>query len=327
MNKNQLLYAQIVEAFEAGITNRKVLAERFNINERTVYRFLNKWRANTPVEDIREPGRPPIVNSSNRTTLARLVAGDPLATSKELAAEIEFQTGEACTSKTIRNTLHSMGYKSSIPRVVPLLTDTMKEKRVVWARENQNRDWNCVLFTDETIIQLQANVTRAWHKNRDRPNIARPKYPKKAMFWGGVSRNFKTELHLIDGTVTAASYITLLREKILPWIRRQRKGNLIFQQDNAPAHTARATTQFFAEEKVDVLDWPSNSPDLNPIENIWGILKRNVDKRRPQTLNDLISIAKEEWKKISLSTVKACIDSMPKRLNDAIQRKGEKTDY
>jgi transposase len=256
-----------------------------------------------------------------------MVSDNPLATSTEIASSIQLQTGKKCTPKTIRNTLHKMDYKSSLPRVVPLLTDNMKVRRVAWAQANAKQDWNLVVFTDETSIQLQANIIRAWHKNQSRPNCPRPKYPKKAMFWGGVSRDFKTDLYVIEGSVTAQSYITLLREKFVPFLRRQKKGSYVFQQDNAPAHTAKITKQFFSESGINVLDWPANSPDLNPIENMWGILKRNVDKRSPKTKEELISFAQSEWKKISLSSVRACIDSMPRRLEGVIHGKGEKVDY
>jgi len=75
------------------------------------------------------------------------------------------------------------------------------------------------------------------------------------------------------------------------------------------------------------LEWPSNSPDLNPIENLWGILKRKVDQRRPETLEELVAASKSEWSLIPLSTVRACIDSMSKRLNSVTERRDNKVDY
>ena len=192
---------------------------------------------------------------------------------------------------------------------------------------NSDRDWNRVFFTDETYIQLSANVTRAWHKIGNRPSCPRPKFPKKLMFWAAVSREMKTELIPVDGTMTSQRYIELLREKFIPWIRRQKHGKFVFQQDNAPAHTARATKQFLDEEKIELLPWPANSPDLNPIENLWGILKAKVGERKPNDVAELLGIAQDEWTKIPLQTVKACIDSMPRRLAQVLERNGSKMDY
>ena len=327
MKEKGPLYTKIVEAFEAGVIDRNELAKRFEISERTVRRYLDKWKRHVPVEEIRGPGQPRALAPRDRSALARLVSETPLASSKELASKIETKTGITVTPATIRNTLHSMGYKSSIPQSVPLMTDRTKERRVAWATENAARDWSRVIFSDETTIQLQANITRAWHRNESRPTCPRPKFRKKAMFWAAISRDFKTELHVVEGAVTARSYIELLREKFVPWLHRQRKGEYVFQQDNAPAHSAKLTAQFFRDENIEVLTWPANSPDLNPIENLWGVLKRNVDKQRPESLDDLILVAKREWKSIPLSTVRACIDSMHRRLAEVVERGGDKVDY
>ena len=245
MEERQNLYVRIVCAFENGITDVKELAKRFGVCDRTIRNYLYSWRAAVPVDDIRAPGRPAAITSRGRSTLARIVSDTPLSSSSEIASKFESQSGTKCTPKTIRNTLHSMGFKSSIPRAVPLLTDQHKLKRFEWSQANADRDWSRVIFTDETTIQLQANIVRAWHKNESRPTCPRPKFPKKAMFWAAVSRDFNSELFLIEGSVTAQSYVSLLREKFIPWLRRQKKGEYVFQQDNAPAHSARVYDKVF----------------------------------------------------------------------------------
>ena len=101
----------------------------------------------------------------------------------------------------------------------------------------------------------------------------------------------------------------------------------MFQQDNAPAHTAKDTKTVFETENIEILKWPAYSPNLNPIENLWGIQESNVDRRRPKDVNELQVFAKEEWRKFSQKIVRACINSMPNRLEQVIGRDGNMIDY
>ena len=82
-----------------------------------------------------------------------------------------------------------------------------------------------------------------------------------------------------------------------------------------------------SREKIDILTWPANSPDLNPIENLWGILKVKVARRCPKTKNELKSILIEKWKKITDEIRHNLVNSMPKRLEKLKQKNGMKIDH
>ena len=147
------------------------------------------------------------------------------------------------------------------------------------------------------------------------------------MFWGAISATRKSPLLVVSGTLNAQGYQSLLSENFLPWFRRQHIGRLTFQQDNAPPHTAKTTKRFFLDNNIDVLPWPASSPDLNPIENVWGILKVRVDRKKPKNREELVSISMQEWEGIDINTVRNCIDSMPRRIEEVIVKNGEKIDY
>ncbi len=79
-------------------------------------------------------------------------------------------------------------------------------------------------------------------------------------------------------------------------------ADFIFQQDLAPAHTAKGTKSWFNDHAVGVLDWPANSPDLNPRENLWGIVKRNMRNNRLNNADDLKATIKATWASLHLSS-------------------------
>ncbi len=88
--------------------------------------------------------------------------------------------------------------------------------------------------------------------------------------------------------------------------------DFIFQQDLAPAHTAKGTKSWFNDHGVTVLDWPANSPDLNPIENLWGIVKRKMRDTRPNNADELKATVKETWASIPPQQCHKLITSMPR---------------
>ena len=320
-------YLLVAESWENGNRSIRSISEDTGIPPTTVSRYLDKYKKGVPVEEIKEQGRPTKVESQTKACLTSLIAADPFITSKQLSAELEDRMSVQVTPRTVRRNLCALGYKNGLPRNVPALTSKAKARRVQFARENADTDWEVVFFSDETTIQLNANMTCAWYKTGSRPTNPTSRFNRKLMFWSAVSTWSKFELVEIEGTMTAAKYVDLMRDEFVPWVRRQKKGRWVFQQDNAPSHTARQSRAFFDDQNIEVLAWPPYSPDLNPIENLWGLLKRRVDARKPKSVDELRVIAKEEWAGISMEAVRNSIKSVPSRLMDVIELKGCATDY
>ena len=124
----------------------------------------------------------------------------------------------------------------------------------------------------------------------------------------------------------AKFYVQILEEQ-LPEIEEMMGNNWRLQQDNDPKHTSKLAKNFIQENVPAIMDWPSSSPDINPIENLWGLVKRNVEKRKPRNLEDLKVFMVEEWENISDEVINNLVRSMRTRCEEVIRLNGERINF
>ena len=105
--------------------------------------------------------------------------------------------------------------------------------------------------------------------------------------------------------------------------------NAIFQQDNAAIRTSKLTKDWFKTKNIEVLDWLTKSPDLNLIENLWGILSRRVygNKHQFEDRETLKSCIRQYWIEIPFETLRKLIDSIQNKCVEVLQLKGNKCKY
>ena len=134
----------------------------------------------------------------------------------------------------------------------------------------------------------------------------------------------------IEGTINAEVYIDECLDGtncIFDMDAIYGKRGWYFMQDGATIHRANVTLDFLNTYCNVLPDWPANSPDLNPIENLCSILKRKVEELNPKTKEDLINLIFDVWNNLDESIFNNLIDSMNTRMNLVIQKNGDHTGY
>ncbi len=159
-----------------------------------------------------------------------------------------------------------------------------RQRRLTWAKEKKKwtvAQWSKVLFS------FGNQGPGVWRKGGDSCLKSSVKFPQSVMIWGAMTSVGVGPLCFLKTNVTAPVYQEILEHFMLPSADQLFKdADFIFQQDLAPAHTAKSTKSWLNDHGVGVLDWPANSPDLN-IENLWGIVKRKMRNKRPKNADEL----------------------------------------
>jgi hypothetical protein len=193
--------------------------------------------------------------------------------------------------------------------------------------------WKAVIFSDEKKFNLDGPDGFSYYfhdlRKSEVPLSRRVQGGGSVMVWGGFGWNGTWNLEFISGRMTAASYTTMLLKKIDSEQRPPRTDDWFFQQDNAPIHVARSTLGALQDRGILLIDWPAYSPDMNPIENLWGILTRRVYEGGRQfcDVTELREAIQACWRQITVTECQTLIQSMRNRLFAVLEAHGGPTKY
>ena len=321
-----------------GISGREV-GRRLRVSHSVIQRLLARFQQTGRVERRPSSGRPRCTSRQDDRFLHMAALRDRTVTSTTLRRRLMQAVHVNVSRSTICRRLRAVGLASRRPAVRTPLTPGHRRARAAWCRQHvrwNRRQWTQVLFTDESRFALSFNDgrVRVWRRRGERFADACVREVDRygggsVMIWAGFSRETRTPLHVIQGTLTGLRYRDEIVQPLIQPALRAIGNQAVLQDDNARPHRARVVDAYLQQVGIIRMEWPARSPDLAPIEHLWDELGRRVVNNHPppQCVNQLTQFLRHEWAAIPQGVLRTLVDSMRRRCIACLAANGGHTRY
>lgn len=323
----------IIKEYKKGVSQFEI-GKKFALPKSTVSFIINKFKASGTVETLHRGGRPRCTTSREDAKIIREFKKYP----EKSASSVVNTFNLRISGRTVQRRACQAGLKSYRAAKKPFISEKNRKARIKFAQDHLNwslQKWSTVLFSDESKFNLKDSdglkrVRRPQNKRLD------PRYCKgtvkhgggNIMVWGCFSGQGLGPLQKIDGIMDRFLYKDILENVMVPYAEWNMPLSWHFQHDNDPKHTSKFVKDWLADQNIDVIRWPAQSPDLNPIENLWEIVDRGVNRDAVYgDKNKLFEAVERAWSAIPKKIIDNLIGSMNKRCADVIKNKGYATKY
>jgi len=286
-------------------------------------------------------GRPNQLSLRDKNKIKKQLLAGASQTAKDVQKGIK-DDGINISYSTAKRAIRSMGFTSKKKVKKPLLSKKHQQTRLEWAKAHQHwtvDDWRRVVWSDETKINVWGSdgIKYYWSRKGD---FIKPHHLDltvkhgggSLMMWGCMTYyGVGYACQVYDGTMKKEDYIGIMDTTLRDSLEYYNLGfsDIIFQQDNDPKHTAKVTMQWFKDNCVNLLPWPAQSPDLNPIEHLWHHLKLKLShyEKKAKGIHELWERVEREWNTFTAEECQRYVESMPKRIEAVIKAKGGHTKF
>ena len=276
-------------------------------------------------------GRPAKISQEVRIFVEANLRADATISDDKMVSLVQVRFGLTIHRTSICRLRRELRYFYRPPKVIQSLTQEQRGARIEfcrWVLENQDKIPN-LIFSDESRFEIGPDNT--WRRIKrgvlnETCFAARNKHNRGLMVWGAIGPGgYKSRLVRCSDGEDSREYIDILgKSEMLPNLDDKfGRSGWTFVQDGAPCHQSREALAWLADHHVVVAPgWPPNSPDLNPIEMVWGVMKRTLRQLEPDG-NDLFAQLQAVWGAISKDTIDRLVSSFQSRCQQVLDVRGE----
>lgn len=320
----------VKEKSKQGLSEMKI-SELLNIKKSTVHYMIH----NNYERFKMKPGNKSKLTKFDKLKMKRIVdellQNDVPVTALKVSREIDTQVSK----RTMQRSLKSLNYKFGKCKKSIQLTKSKKATRLelckTWLKDRNT--FENIIFTDEKKFFCDGPESIHSYYNK-KSRLTRNKRVGKGggiMYHAAMTNKGNILIKEINNKMTSKMYIEYLCDNFIPFANLHKDNRFILQHDNASIHNAKQTKEYCLENRIEILKWPANSPDLNPVENLWSLLSQLVfDGSKFLTISQLRTKIESsiEYLRISkIDTIKKLHDSFLNRIIQCIEKKGNKVDY
>lgn len=318
---------KILKFSEKGLSSRKI-GVKIHRSKTTINDFLKNP---SKMKQVKRLGRKSSIDRRTKSHILREASNKNVSCS-QIIDNLNLKVSRWTVNRVIKR---SGILKHKKKKRSPALLTRHKEARMKWAKSHMtwNKEWQKVVWSDEKKFNLDGpdGFSYYWHDLRKEEEIftTRTMGGGSVMIWASFGWHGKSDICFVDKRFKAIDYQNMLKDHLVNFGVKMGGNEWIFQQDNVPIHKAKVNMKWFNRLKIDLMEWPSLSPDLNPIENLWGSLGRKVyaNGKQYKTKEELKSAIIRSWNEIDESEYQNLIKSMPNRVFEVIKLNGAKTKY
>ena len=338
---------RVLSAYQDHHWSKRRISREFNIPHTTVLRIL-KSESPRRTRPSARTGRPRKISERELRRVIRHIRRS-YNNRKLPYAQVARECGLNCSGQTVRRALARVGYHKCKACPKPFINKKQRKQRLAWARENRpwlQDDWDKVLWTDEVTFET-GKKAKDWiirtREDRYCEDCCQHRFRSgrtSVTIWAGIGMGWKTDIVFLEGSgvrggMTMEDYKKqVLHDTCEPALRAMKEvfGRVLLQEDGNKAHGLKNKDMKAFKERlgIEILnDWPPSSPDFNPIENVWRVLKQRLKHRNYTITNkdQLKAAIKEEWDRLQPEEWSKYIRTMQERLKEAVRRHGLATGY